>query len=496
MHIVSRPRNSGTPPRVGALSALPVFFTLKNKNVLMVGASEAAAWKAELLLATGAQVRVLLDGEAPCAELDALARTFARNCVLDAHTDWRHDELKGYALCVADVAPDEAESFVARARAAGLPTNVIDQPAHCDFQFGSIVNRSPFVIGISTSGAAPILGQMIRQKIETLLPTHLGAWGKAAEAIRERTMVMLRPGAQRRSFWERFGQAAFANGATANPQTVAHETLAATGGQSRAPQGRVTLVGAGPGDADLLTLKAVRALQSADVILFDDLVSDEVLELARREAKRMLVGKRGGRPSCKQHEINDMMVRFAKAGKNVVRLKSGDPMIFGRAGEEIAMLQGHGISVDIVPGITSGLALAARLGTSLTHRDHGQALHFVTGHAKDGLLPKTIDWTSAAHGQDTTLFYMCRRTLPAIIDKLVGAGAALDVPAVIAANLHRNDERIWTGTLGEASNAVSLLSDGDVAVFAFGKGMQPTPFMQAPAGLAQTNFERCAQAAQ
>lgn len=471
MHIVSRPRNDIAPARVGTLSTLPVFFTLKGQAVLMVGAADAAAWKCELLLAAGANVRVLLDGAAPCAELSDLAAQFPDRCALDADTNWRKHPLSSYRLCVADVAPDEAESFVGRMRAAGLPTNVIDQPEHCDFQFGSIVNRSPFVIGISTSGAAPIIGQLIRQKIEALLPSGLGAWGTAALAVRDKTMRFLRAGAERRAFWEQFGREAFMASAETRPDQTAGEILDAVRATAPTPSGKVTLVGAGPGNAELLTLKAVRALQAADIILFDDLVSAEVLELARREAKRMLVGKRGGRKSCNQDDINALMLRFARQGKHVVRLKSGDPMVFGRAGEEITMLRAQGIAVEVVPGITSGLALAAKLGTSLTHRDHGQALHFVTGHARDGQLPAQLDWASLASGRDTTVFYMCRRTLPAILSKLREHGMPSSTQAVIAANLDRDEETIWRGSLAGALSARQRFGPDDVMLFAVGSSL-------------------------
>ena len=211
--------------------------------------------------------------------------------------------------------------------------------------------------------------------------------------------------------------------------------------------GRVTLVGAGPGDAELLTLKAVRALQSADVILFDALASDDVLDLARREAKRMLVGKRGHRPSCKQEDINAMMLKLARQGKHVVRLKSGDPVIFGRAGEEIAELEACGIPVTIVPGITSASAMAAALGISLTHRDHAHSVRFVTGHARDGELPKDLDWNGLADPQTTLIVYMGGRTGPELADRMIGAGLAQLTPVVAVASVSRSNETAWIGTL-------------------------------------------------
>jgi uroporphyrin-III C-methyltransferase / precorrin-2 dehydrogenase / sirohydrochlorin ferrochelatase len=226
--------------------------------------------------------------------------------------------------------------------------------------------------------------------------------------------------------------------------------------------GRVTLVGAGPGDPELLTLKAVRALQSADVILFDDLVSDEVLELARRKAKRMLVGKRGGRQSCRQDDINDLMIKLAKQGKHVVRLKSGDPMIFGRAGEEIERLELEGIAVSVVPGISSGLAMAAELGVSLTHRERAHSVRFVTGHSRAGNLPGDLDWKGLADPETTLIFYMGGRTAPLIAERLVREGLCEGMPVVIATGVSRaGGQRVCT-TLGDLRVAEAVASGGPV----------------------------------
>ncbi|MBM7324874.1 uroporphyrinogen-III C-methyltransferase, partial [Agrobacterium sp. S2] len=230
----------------------------------------------------------------------------------------------------------------------------------------------------------------------------------------------------------------------------------------------VTLVGAGPGDAELLTLKAVRALQAADVILFDDLVSAEVLELARREAKRMLVGKRGGRESCRQEDINDMMIRLAKAGKRVVRLKSGDPMIFGRAGEEIAALAAENIPVDVVPGITAASAMASRLGISLTHRDHAQSVRFITGHSRQGKLPENIDWTSLADPAVTTVFYMGGRTAAAIQSSLLAHGMDASTPVAVVVSVTRANEQRWCGPLTQLSAAIERLGVNEPVLIGIG----------------------------
>ena len=227
--------------------------------------------------------------------------------------------------------------------------------------------------------------------------------------------------------------------------------------------GRVTLVGAGPGDAELLTLKALRVLQSADVILFDALVSDDVLDLARKTAKKMLVGKRGGRPSCRQEDINALMIKLAAQGKHVVRLKSGDPGIFGRGGEEIAQLKQAGIAVDIVPGVTSASAMAARLGLSLTHRDNAHSVRFITGHSRHGGLPENLDWPGLADAATTLVIYMGGRTAQAFAARLICAQLPDATPVVAVSCVSRANETIWSGTLSELA-AGGLTADLDQPV--------------------------------
>jgi uroporphyrin-III C-methyltransferase/precorrin-2 dehydrogenase/sirohydrochlorin ferrochelatase len=491
--------------KIGELAVLPVFFDLRGKRVVVIGGDEPAAWKIELLAAAGAQVDVY--AEEVCQELWALLEspspvsTSGRSTLspmgrgTEAHAKpffspsgrrwpegpdegeaaihpivvhrrpWSPTDLAGAALAIADIESDaEAHAFIAAAKAAAVPYNVIDRPEFCQFQFGAIVNRSPVVVGISTAGAAPILGQAVRRRIETLLPQTLTHWAKLAANVRDAVMDRLEAGPQRRAFWERLAENAFSNRAPAAAD--ADVTFAA-----QPATGRVTLVGAGPGDADLLTIKAVRALQSADVILFDDLVSSEVLELARREAKRMLVGKRAQRESCAQDEINEMMLTLARQGKHVVRLKSGDPMIFGRAGEEIEMLESHGIAVSVVPGISAGMALASRLGVSLTHRDHAQSVRFVTGHSRKGVLPETLNWTALADPATTSVYYMSRRTLPGIVAELSAKGMSLATPAIIAGSLGRSEEQIWRGTIGGAVSAVEAFPLSAPTIFAVGDAL-------------------------
>jgi len=407
--------------RIGALAKLPVFLDLQGKRAVVVGDTPGAAWKAELLTAAGAEVVCITHG-------------------------WLAEDLTGAVLAVIDAEnAEEAAAFHAAAKAAGAICSAIDKPDHCDVQFGAIVNRSPVVIGISTDGAAPILAQAIRRRIETLLPASLGAWAAAAKRIRKSVAERLPAGGLRRAFWERFSERAFIEPTV--PTDIEIQPAKAAGGH-------VTLVGAGPGDAELLTLKAMRALQSADVILFDDLVSDEVLELARREAKRMMVGKRGGRASCKQEDINALMIKLARQGKRVVRLKAGDPMVFGRAGEEIAALDAAGIPVAVVPGITAALAAASSLGVSLTHRDAAHSVRFVTGHSRNGELPADLDWRGLADAETSLMVYMGGRTGGAFAARLIGEGLSPATPVAVVSAVSRSNETRWTGSLSELGDAL------------------------------------------
>jgi uroporphyrin-III C-methyltransferase/precorrin-2 dehydrogenase/sirohydrochlorin ferrochelatase len=389
------PREARTP-RMAPLARLPVFYDLAGKRVVVAGGTPAAAWKVELLSAAGAAVDVF--ATEPCEELLTLAAdppqggvAIHRRAILEA-------DLAGTAMAIgAYEADDDAASFAALARTQGVPVNVIDRPTFCDFSFGAVVNRSPLVVGVSTAGAAPVFAQAVRARIEAALPQGYARWAEAARRWRRRVQDSGLAVVARRRFWQRFTARAL-HAPDAMPAERDYESLlASVRGEGAAPErGSVTLVGAGPGDPELLTLRAVRALQSADIILIDDLVAPEILDFARREAKKMMVGKTGFGPSCKQDDINALMVSLARAGKRVVRLKGGDPLIFGRAGEEIAACRAAGIAVEIVPGISAAQGAASRLGVSLTDRNTARRLQVVSGHASGGRLPDNIDWRAIA----------------------------------------------------------------------------------------------------
>ncbi len=435
-------------PRMGALSRLPLFFALDGKCAVLAGGSAAAAWKAELLSSSGAHVEVYV--ETLSDEMAQVAADAPRGDITLYRRAWTRDDLKDAAIAVGAFDDDgAAKEFCDAARAAGIPVNVIDKPAFCDFSFGSIVNRSPLVIGISTDGAAPVFAQAIRAKLEALLPNGFAAWAAAAARWRGKLKETGLSFAGRRQFWQAFTAHAVAHSAespTANDFTSFVAEVKGVG--SAVECGSVTLVGAGPGDPELLTLRAVRALQSADVILFDDLVSPEVLDFARREARKLLVGKTGHAPSCRQDDINTLMVSLARQGKRVVRLKGGDPLIFGRAGEEIAACRAANVRVEVVPGISAAQGAAAKLGLPLTDRAHARRLQYVTGHARNGALPEDIDWASLADPAATTAIYMPTKTLGALVSRAVAEGLDPATPALAISRATRPDQATLAAPIG------------------------------------------------
>jgi uroporphyrin-III C-methyltransferase/precorrin-2 dehydrogenase/sirohydrochlorin ferrochelatase len=448
---VTEPRTPSEtrPGRMSRLSRLPVFLALDGKRAVLAGGNPAAAWKAELLSAAGARVAVYADE--PSEELLQIAGDPPRGEIVLTRRAWMPNDLPGAAVAIGAFDDDEsAAAFAAAARAAGVPVNVIDRPAFCDFAFGAIVNRSPLVIGISTDGAAPVFAQAIRAKLEALLPKGFADWAAAAARWRPALKASGLAFSGRRKFWQLFTAYATANPGSEPTQNDFERFIAEVKGLGAAVEnGAVTLVGAGPGDPELLTLRAVRALQSADVILFDDLVSRDVLDFARREARKMLVGKTGFGPSCKQDDINALMVNLARQGKRVVRLKGGDPLIFGRAAEEIAACKAANIPLDVVPGITAAQGAASRLGLPLTDRKHARRLQYVTGHSHEGALPQDIDWRSLADPATTTAIYMPARTLAALVVKATAEGLDPLTPAIAIARATRPDQAVVSAPIGE-----------------------------------------------
>ena len=435
------------PELMRDLATLPVFYALDGRHVIVVGGSEAAAWKADLAAAAGAIVHVF--ASSPSQRLQAVAA--ARPRLTLVAREWRADDLDGAALALAAIEDeDEAKLFRDAAKARGVPLNIVDRPALSDFSIGAIVNRSPLVVGVSTGGAAPAFAQALRARLETLIPASFSAWASAARDWRPVVLASGLDFLARRDFWRRFTREAFARVEQAPDDRVRDALLDEARRAAETPtRGRVTLVGAGPGDPELLTLKGLRALTSADVVLFDDLVPAAVIDLARREATRVNVGKRGYAPSVAQSEITALLVALGKEGKNVVRLKGGDPSIFGRANEEIRAIREAGLDVEVVPGVTAALAAAAALGVSLTNRDSARRVQFVTAHTSDGKFPEDLDWRALADARATTAVYMGNRTLPELSRRLVAEGLDPATPAILIERASTPQQRVIAATIAD-----------------------------------------------
>jgi uroporphyrin-III C-methyltransferase/precorrin-2 dehydrogenase/sirohydrochlorin ferrochelatase len=450
-------------PQMQELACLPVFLSLPGKRVVLSGGSNALLWKAELCQAAGAELEIF--GSAPCAGLVALANSSARVTLVLRNI--APNDFHGAALAIAETKSDaEAAEFQSLARAAGVPVNVIDKPSFSDLQFGAIVDRSPLIIGISTNGGAPVLAQALRGRLEALLPRELKYWAQKAKAWRDTLQRFDIPPKMRRQFWELFSRRALSGRHAPQERDLA--ALLAEAERSAPPEGSVALVGAGPGDPELLTLKAVRTLQSADVVLYDDLVAPAVVEMSRREAEKIYVGKRGHKPSCRQDHIVSLMVSLASQGKRVVRLKGGDPMIFGRATEEISALRAEGIAAEIVPGITAALGAAARLQLSLTERNKARRLQFITAHAHDGKLPGDIDWQALCDPKASTVVYMGVKTLEPLARRLLAHGMDSATPVLVVERATCPDERQIVGTIGTISTKVAAAAPAGPCVILIG----------------------------
>jgi len=428
---------------------LPIFLRVRNRLAVVIGAGAVAARKAELLLKCGAQVRLvapelspatqaLLDDPATATHMSHLRASFTA-----AH-------LEGAALVIAATDSEAVNADVsAQARARGLPVNVADDAEHSDFILPALVDRDPLIVAVGSSGTAPVLARHVRAQIEALLPQRLGTLARLAGAQRPRVNERL-PAPLRRAFWEHFfGSAAnlerLCQDAAAANQAFAAQLEAFGTRHAGGPQGEVYLIGAGPGDPDLLTLRALQLLQQADVLLYDRLVGPAILERARREATRIFVGKDVGESTLSQERINDLLVSHARRGLKVARLKGGDPLIFGRGGEEIAAVARHGIPVTVVPGITSALGAAAAAQIPLTLREVSQSVTFAPGHVA---VADTLDWPALARSGHTVVFYMAMAQLAGLTERLCRAGAPAERPVALIAQATLPTQRVVHGTLG------------------------------------------------
>ncbi len=421
----------------------PIFVNLQNQPCLVVGAGPVALRKIRLMRSAGAKITVI----AP-EMCDDLEQEFI-NDIDYLQREFTDDDIHGYRLITAATSAPEVNQRVSElAQAANIPVNVVDQPELCSFITPSIVDRSPVVIAISTGGGAPVLARLLRAKLEALIPASYGKLASSMAAYRDKLKNKLPEERDRRLFWERVVQGPIAelffSGRNQEANTVLEEELEALSTE-QAKIGEVWLIGAGPGDPDLLTFRALRLMQQADVVLHDRLVSDEILNLTRRDADRIYVGKKRADHAVPQGQINQLLVDLAKEGKNVVRLKGGDPFIFGRGGEEIELLSSNNIPFQIVPGITAASGCATYAGIPLTHRDHSQSCLFVTGHLKDGTVD--LNWPLLATPNQTVVIYMGLIGLPVICQKLISHGVSADMPIALIQQGTTLNQRTFTGTL-------------------------------------------------
>lgn len=441
---------SAPPPLTGRpVDSLPLFLKLRNRSCLVVGGGAVASRKIELLLQAGATVSVVAPELHP-----RLRRLLEEKRIIHAANAFAPQLLDNKILVIA--ATDDAavnRSVYEQADARNIPVNVVDQPELCSVTFPAIVDRSPLLIAVGSNGSAPVLARKVRHRLESWIPAGYGKLAAVAGQFRKELKKHLPSMNARRLFWESvFGgslENKLLNAADNRGLDILRGHLEETKNGLANVKGEVYLVGAGPGDPDLMTFKALHLLQQADVVLYDHVIPEAILAMARRDAEKIYVGKRCKIHSTVQSEINTMMLAHARAGKRVCRLKGGDPFIFGRGGEELETLVEAGIPFQVVPGITAASGCAAYAGIPLTHRDHAQALLFVTGHLKregefvlDGL-----DWPALVRPNQTVVFYMGFKTLPLISRQLQTHGMPTDMPAAIVENGTRPEQRVVSGTI-------------------------------------------------
>jgi uroporphyrin-III C-methyltransferase / precorrin-2 dehydrogenase / sirohydrochlorin ferrochelatase len=448
----------------------PLFADLTERPVLVVGGGDVAARKTAMLLRAGAKVTVGAPVLVPeLRELTQQGRITYRAGAYQS--DWQD----GMWLVVAATRSRPLNARIAsEGHSHQRLVNVVDDPALSSFQVPALIDRSPLLVAISSSGAAPVLARRLRERIESLLDPALGSLLQLAQRYRARIRARHTDLASRRRFYDWLHDGPVHALLRASQPIRAERQFLAALASEQAPDisGSVVLVGAGPGDPGLLTLRALRALNEADVILHDELVSPQILDLARRDAEQIAVGKRGGGDHTPQEAIHALLLEHAQAGRRVVRLKGGDPFVFGRGGEELAFLRDNGIACEVVPGITAALACAAYSGVPLTHRDHAQSVRLVTAHCQHSL--NTLDWAELARERQTLVFYMGVSKLDDITRQLLAHGRAPDTPFVLIENGSLPTQRTLAGPLNalptlatqHAIQAPALLILGEVASLA------------------------------
>lgn len=420
----------------------PIFLRLHDEPCLLVGGGEVALRKARLLCSAGARLTVVAPTLVP--ELAAMA---ASGEIRHVPREVAAEDVVACRLVVAATDNREVNRMVSQAaQSQGIPANVVDDPELSSYITPAIVDRSPLVIAVSTGGGVPVLARLIRARLESLIPAGFGRLARFASRFREQVKARFGNVEERRAFWESVLEGPLAERVMNGDEAAAEaEMLARLAARDTPPSGAVYLVGAGPGNPDLLTFRALRLMQQADVVLYDNLVSAPLLELVRRDAERIFVGKQRANHTLPQEDINSLMVRLADEGKRVLRLKGGDPFTFGRGGEEIEALAARGIPFEVVPGITSASGAAAYAGIPLTHRDHAQSVVFVTGHKQDGSI--ALDWPALTRPQQTVVVYMGLGMAAELCAEFIRHGKAAATPAAVIERATTEQQRTVIGTL-------------------------------------------------
>jgi uroporphyrin-III C-methyltransferase/precorrin-2 dehydrogenase/sirohydrochlorin ferrochelatase len=421
----------------------PIFLDLKNRSCLVVGGGAIAERKTALLLRSGAEVTLVspdlchnLTTWRDLGRFTHLGRTF------------QDKDVSGHYLAIAATDDPAVNRRIAEiAEQQRIPVNVVDQPALCSFIVPSIIDRSPVVAAISTGGASPVLARLIRSRLESLIPAGYGRLATLCNHFRQRVKERFKDPSERRLFWDRILQGGVAERVFSGHQDEARQLMekALDTPLSADEIGEVYLVGAGPGDPDLLTFRALRLMQQADVVVYDRLVAKPILDMTRHDAEHVYVGKERDKHTMRQEEINQLLAKLAKQGKRVLRLKGGDPFIFGRGGEEIDTLAAEGIPFQVIPGITAAAGCASYAGIPLTHRDYAQSVTFVTGHLKDGTI--NLNWRMLAQPNQTVVFYMGLVGLPVICKELQNHGVDKTMPIALIQQGTTHMQRVFTGTL-------------------------------------------------
>jgi uroporphyrin-III C-methyltransferase / precorrin-2 dehydrogenase / sirohydrochlorin ferrochelatase len=442
---------------------LPVFLDLQTGPVLLVGAGDLARAKLRLLAAAGARIRYFAtDGH---HDVSGLAADETARIEL-AQGDPLTADLNGVIAILCAGAGDIGIAMSARARVVGLPVNVMDDLAHSTFIFPAIVDRGDVVVAVGTGGASPVVARRVRERIEAVLPARIGDLATFIGRWRKTIHGRIPEFALRRRFWERvidgpIGALVLAgrkDEAEAALNDIPDASAFAGALASGKAEGRVTLVGAGPGDPDLLTIKALRALQDADVVFYDELVSPEILDRVRRDASRVPVGRRVGKPGIGQDAINKLLIKSAKSGQRAVRLKGGDCFVFGRGGEEVEALRAAGVAYSVVPGITAGLGAAAQFEVPLTFRHEALRITFLTAHkARDA---ETVDWSALTDEKMTVVVYMGMTAAPSVRSGLLAAGRSPQTPVGVFARVTRPDAQAAVGTLQELPDLIEKIAGG------------------------------------